>query len=127
MFPNPEEFSTTKDMKTSSQIQVMYKPSNMSLWSLSKKLVRIFVNSALIYFNNFRPLICPNRLCKKAIAISSIEDHFAHEHKNVALIKTEIDSRNGLDLHLEDINYNEKLCLVLINVIKPAQLLMLPK
>lgn len=72
-----------------------------------------------MYFfsNDFRPIVCPYKSCKKAIAVGQMEDHFLHEHNNVTLIKTQFDARNGLDLHVNDIRYNERICLVLINII----------
>lgn len=125
MFPNIESFVKPKDnLNDTSSNVIFHKPSNMSLWSLSKKY-----NYSLEYINNnnfylfffsisiIRPIICPYKNCRKAIAVASMEHHFAHEHKRVPLIKTQLDARNGLDLYLDDVHYSERLCLVLINVI----------
>lgn len=49
-----------------------------------------------------------------------MENHFSHEHNNVALIKTQLEARNGLDINIKDIHYNERLCLVLINIIEES-------
>lgn len=35
----------------------------------------------------------------------------------MAQIKTKLDARNGLDLHVDHVRYNEKLCLVLIDLL----------
>ncbi|KAF2881413.1 hypothetical protein ILUMI_24753 [Ignelater luminosus] len=64
-----------------------------------------------------KPVNCPYPGCEKTIAITAVDGHFKYEHKFVACISTCFDTRNGLEFNPHDVKYNEKLCIVLINIV----------
>lgn len=67
--------------------------------------------------SDFRPIICPHHTCNKSIAVSSFDSHFKYEHPDIPLIHTYLNGRNGFELYVDEVKYNQKLCIVLINAL----------
>lgn len=65
-----------------------------------------------------RPVNCPQASCNKSIGVSCFDAHFAHEHPAVPVIRTCLENRNGLELHLDHLKCNRKACVALLNVIE---------
>ncbi|XP_025830560.1 uncharacterized protein LOC108735006 isoform X2 [Agrilus planipennis] len=108
MFPCPWEISLCKkildDPKTSISSLGRMGDSQQSLTSLSRK-----------------PVCCPYFSCNKTIAVTTFYDHFRYEHPSVTFLDTKFEIRNGLNFRLEDIHYNERHCILLINILNDKQ------
>lgn len=72
----------------------------------------------LKYFLFCRPVNCPHSDCNKSVAVSSFDAHFSYEHPKVQLIHTHLESRNGMELYLNKIDYNSKICIVRLNILE---------
>ncbi|XP_066251136.1 uncharacterized protein [Euwallacea similis] len=88
---------------------------NPAKYVQSANLLHEHKNLSTMSFSK-RPLQCPKTDCKKFISVCSLESHFKHEHKEVPVVHSHLNTCCSFQFNPRDLRYYTTQCFVLLKL-----------